>query len=144
MPRSWLLLATLALPLPGGPPAQATRAGDARAVLVTWFRHIERDQFDALRALLTPDFVFVSDGARMGPDTFIAMIKGLGITHPRVRLSNVDAHQTDRLAYLVYDRTESFSARGVTKTVPETGTMVLVRRGSRWLIAQWTTTSPPR
>lgn len=72
------------------------------------------------------------------------MIESLGIRHPRVQLSNVVTHRADRVAYLVYDRTESFEARGVAKTVPETGTMVLVRRGSRWLIAQWAATSPPR
>lgn len=122
--------------------AQAAPVGSPQAVLSTWFRHVERDELDSLRALLTDDFVFVSDGARMGPDAFVAMIKSLGITHPRVRLSNVQSHESGGVAYLVYDRTESFASHGVTRSVPETGTLVLVRAGSRWRIAQWAATSP--
>ncbi len=113
------------------------------AVLTTWFDHIRRDELDSLRPLLTPDFLFVSDGSRMGPDAFVAMIKGLGISHPHVRLSNIVTHRAGNFAYLVYDRTESFEWHGRTRTVPETGALVVVRRGSRWLIVQWAATSPP-
>lgn len=123
--------------------SETTRSRDPSAALTTWFAHIQRDELDSLRPPLAPDFLFVSDGARMGPDAFVAMIKRLGISHPRVVISNVVAHRADSVAYLVYDRTESFESHGVTKTVPETGAMVLVRRRSWWVIAQRAATSPP-
>lgn len=41
---------------------------DPAAVLGAWFAHIQREELDSLRPLLTPDFLFVTDGTRMGPD----------------------------------------------------------------------------
>ena len=123
-------------------PADA-RVSEPAAVLSVWFDHIQRDQLDSLRPLLAPEFLFVSDGARLDADAFVGMIKGLGISHPRVRLSNIVSHQSGSTAYLVYDRLESFESHGASKSVPETGTMVLRRIDGRWLIALWTTTSPP-
>jgi hypothetical protein len=111
-------------------------------VLSRWFNYVQRDQLDSLRPLLAPDFLFVSDGERVEADPFVTMIKSLGISHPRVQLSNVVSHESGPTAYLVYDRVESFESRGTTKTLPETGTIVLTRREGAWLIALWTTTSP--
>ncbi len=125
------------------PMAQASREfPEGAAALTTWFTHVQRDELDSLPALLAPDFVFVTDGTRFDRKTFVDMIKGLGISHPRVQLSNIVAHHAGDVGYLVYDRVESFESRGTTKVVPETGTMVLTRRDGRWLIALWTTTSP--
>jgi ketosteroid isomerase-like protein len=125
--------------------AQSTRAfPQGAALLTTWFNHVQRDELDSLPALLAPDFVFVTDGARFDRNAFVAMIKGLGISHPRVQLSNITAHRAGDVGYLVYDRVESFKSRGTMKVVPETGTMVLTRSNGRWVIASWTTTSPPR
>ena len=125
------------------PLAQASREfPEGAAALTTWFAHVQRDELDSLPALLAPDFVFVTDGARFDRTAFVAMIKRLGISHPRVQLSNIVAHHAGDVGYLVYDRVESFESRGTTKVVPETGTMVLTRRDGRWLIALWTTTSP--
>jgi len=127
------------------PMAQASREfPEGPAALTTWFAHVQRDELDSLPALLTPDFVFVSDGTRFDRKAFVAMIKALGISHPRVQLSNIVAHRSGDVGYLVYDRVESFESRGTTKVVPETGTMVLTRRDGRWLITLWTTTSPAR
>jgi ketosteroid isomerase-like protein len=131
-----------------GPRATATAQARSEfsegvATLTRWFDHIQRDELDSLADLLATDFVFVSDGARFDKKAFVTMIKGLRISHPRVQLSNVVAHRSGDIGYLVYDRLESFESRGVTKRVPEAGTMVLTRRGARWLIALWTTTSPP-
>jgi ketosteroid isomerase-like protein len=117
---------------------------EGSAVLTTWFDHVQRDELDSLTALLAPDFVFVSDGQRLGRTAFVGMIKRLGISHPRVQLSNIVGHRSRDIGYLVYDRVESFESRGTTKVVPETGTLVLTRRGEQWLIVLWTTTSPPR
>jgi len=74
----------------------------------------------------------------------LAMIKGLGITHPHVQLSNITGRGSGDVGYLVYDRVESFESRGVRKVVSETGTMVLTRTEAGWRIVLWTTTSPPR
>ena len=112
-------------------------------MLDTWFRHIERNELDSLRPLLTPDFVFVSDGRTWDPDAFVAMIRGLGIRNPRVKLTNVVSHEHGEVAYLLYQRDETFEIGGNVRTVPETGTLVLVQQGGRWQIAQWTATSPP-
>jgi len=120
----------------------SNRATDAAAVLPRWFDYVQRDQLDSLRPLLAPDFLFISDGTRLEADSFVAMIKSLGITDPRVQLSNVVNHESGNTAYVVYDRVESFESRGTTRTVPETGTIVLTRRDRAWLIALWTTTSP--
>jgi ketosteroid isomerase-like protein len=117
---------------------------DGVAIVTTWFSHVQRDELDSLSALLAPDFVFVSDGARFGGKAFVTMIKGLGITHPHVQLSNITARRSGDVGYLVYDRVESFESRGVRKVVPETGTMVLARTEVGWRIVLWTTTSPPR
>jgi hypothetical protein len=119
------------------------QSSKAPAVLETWFRHIERNEIDSLRPLLTSDFVFVSDGRTWGADAFVAMIAGLGIRNPRVRLTDVVAHERDGIAYLVYRRDETFQMGGATETVPEVGSMVLVRQRGTWQIAQWTATSPP-
>lgn len=127
------------------PSAQATRDfPEGVAILRTWFTHVQRDELDSLPALLAPEFLFISDGARFDRTRFVAMIKGLGISHPSVRLSNIASHAVGDIGYLVYDRVESFDAHGATKVVPETGTMVLARTGTRWHIVLWTTTSPPR
>ena len=112
-------------------------------VLDAWFRHVERNEIDSLRPFLTPDFVFVSDGRTWSADAFVAMIRGLGIRNPRVKLTNVVSHEIGDVAYLLYQRDETFEMGGAVRTVPEMGTMVLVRQGSRWQIAQWTATSPP-
>jgi len=125
------------------PMAQASRDfPEGAAALTTWFSHVQRDELDSLPALLAPDFIFVTDGTRFDRTAFVAMIKGLGISHPRVQLANIVAHRSGDVGYLVYDRVESFESRGATKVVPETGTMVLTRRNGRWLITLWTTTSP--
>lgn len=116
---------------------------DGVAIVTTWFNHVQRDELDSLSTLLAPDFVFVSDGARFGRKAFLAMIRGLGITHPHVQLSNITGRGSGDLGYLVYDRVESFESRGVRKVVPETGTMVLTRTEAGWRIVLWTTTSPP-
>jgi ketosteroid isomerase-like protein len=116
---------------------------DGAAVLTTWFDHVQRDELDSLTPLLAPEFVFVSDGARLDRKAFVAMIKGLGISHPRVQLSNVSGHRSGDVGYLVYDRVERIESHGTTKLVPETGTIVLSRKGARWVIVLWTTTSPP-
>jgi ketosteroid isomerase-like protein len=116
---------------------------EGAAILRTWFDHVQRDELDSLAALLAPDFVFVSDGARMDRQAFVAMIKGLGIRHPRVQLSNITAHRSGSVGYLVYDRVESFESHGAKRVVPETGTIVFARRDGAWLIVLWTTTSPP-
>ena len=113
------------------------------AVLDAWFRHVERNEIDSLRPFLTADFVFVSDGRTWNADAFVAMIQGLGIRNPRVKLTNVVSHEIGDVAYLLYQRDETFEMGGAVRTVPETGTMVLVRQGPRWQIAQWTATSPP-
>ena len=126
------------------PMAQPSRREfpEGAAALTTWFAHVQRDELDSLPALLAPDFFFVTDGTRFDRKTFVDMIKGLGISHPRVQLSNIVAHRSGDVGYLVYDRVESFESRGATKVVPETGTMVLTRRDGRWLITLWTATSP--
>jgi hypothetical protein len=125
--------------------AQASRNfPEGAAVLTTWFNHVQRDELDSLPALLAPDFVFVTDGVRFDRNAFVSMIKSLGISHPHVQLSNIAAHRSGDVGYLVYDRTESFTSRGVKKTMPETGTMVLTRRNGRWVITIWMTTSPAR
>jgi ketosteroid isomerase-like protein len=127
-------------------PAQTTDRPNAtapEAVLTDWFHHVERNELDSLRALLTADFQFVSDGKRMGPDAFVSMIKSLGLHSPRVRLRNVVSHHRGDMAYLVYDRDETIETSDGSRTFPETGSLVLVRGGRGWLIAQWTATSPP-
>jgi ketosteroid isomerase-like protein len=96
----------------------------------------------ARAGFLAPGFAFVSDGTRLDGTSFVTMIKGLGIHHPRVRLSNIVGHRAGDVGYLVYDRVESFESHGRTKVAPETGTMVLARTGTRWRIALWTATSP--
>jgi hypothetical protein len=135
-----VLIATLRLI---GPAIPAQDAAAPEAVLSTWFRHVERNELDSLRALLTSDFRFVSDGKRMGPDALVTMIKSLGIRSPRVQLRNIETHRRGEVAYLVYDRDETIDVSGTRHTIPETGSLVLVRAGARWLIAQWTATSPP-
>jgi len=141
--RAVLLVMLVAVPR-AATIAQASRDfPEGAAVLRTWFHHIQRDELDSLPALLAPDFVFVTDGARFDRKMFVAMIKGLGISHPRVHLSNLATHRSGDVGYLVYDRVESFESHGTTKVVPETGTIVLARTGARWLIELWTTTSPP-
>lgn len=112
------------------------------AVLTRWFDHVQRDELDSLPPLLAPEFLFVSEGERFDQTKFVSMIKGLGITHPRVQLSNIVGGRSGDMGYLVYDRVESFESRGTEKVVPETGTIVLVRRRSRWRIVLWTTTAP--
>jgi ketosteroid isomerase-like protein len=145
-----LLARALMVAALGAVPRTAARAQashnfpDGVAIVTTWFSHVQRDELDSLPALLAPDFVFVSDGARFGRNAFVTMIKGLGITHPHVRLSNITARRSGDIGYLVYDRIESFESRGVRKVVPETGTMVLTRTEAGWRIVLWTTTSPPR
>ena len=124
--------------------AQAPKGTPASEVLTTWFRHIERNEVDSLRALLTDDFVFVADGKRLGANDFVAMIKGLGIKDPRVRLSNIDARERSDVAYLIYDRDETIQSGTKTVTYPETGAILVVRERSRWKIAQWTATAPSR
>jgi len=116
---------------------------DGAAALARWFEHVQRDELDSLPGLLAPDFVFVADGARLNQHAFVAMIKGLGISHPRVQLSNIIAHRSGDVGYLVYDRVESFESHGTAKVVPETGTLVLKRKDARWLIVLWAATSPP-
>ena len=117
---------------------------DPSAVIAAWFRHIERNETDSLRSMLTNGFRFVADGERMSPDAFVAMIKGLGIRSPTVRLRNVETHQHGDVAYLVYDRDETVRSGESTRTIPETGSVVLVRLRGRWKIAQWSATSRPR
>jgi hypothetical protein len=125
--------------------AQAPRNfPEGAAVLTTWFNHVQRDELDSLPSLLAPDFVFVTDGVRFDRNAFAAMIKSLGISHPHVRLSNIAARRSGDVGYVVYDRIESFTSRGVKKMMPETGMMVLTRRYGRWVIAIWMTTSPAR
>ena len=95
------------------PMAQASREfPEGAAALTTWFTHVQRDELDSLPALLAPDFVFVTDGARFDRTAFVAMIKRLGISHPRVQLSNIVAHHAGDVGYLVYDRVESFESAG--------------------------------
>lgn len=143
--RCSIVAVLLSVPVATTPAQRPATAG----VLSAWFHHIERDELDSLRPLLTDDFRFVSDGARMGPDAFVAMIKSLGIRSPRVTLKNIETHERGDVAYLVYDRDETIRVRGtagdtsVTRVVPETGTLVLVRRRGEWRIAQWAATSPP-
>jgi ketosteroid isomerase-like protein len=117
---------------------------ESAAVLRTWFRHVERNELDALRALVTNDFQFVSDGKRMGPNAFVAMIKGLGIRSPRVTLKNLEIEEHGDVAYLVYDRDEAVHTGGSTHVFPETGLVVLVRRHGVWRIARWAATSPAK
>jgi ketosteroid isomerase-like protein len=131
MPRARILAQT-SQPFPEG-----------AAALAAWFDHVQRDELDSLPALLAPDFIFVTDGTRFDRMAFVAMIKGLRINHPRIQLSNIVGHRSGDIGYLIYDRIESFQSHGETKVVPETGTIVLERVGTRWLIALWTTTSPP-
>ena len=139
-----VMLATLVVAPRAAATAQASRGfPDGAAVLTKWFKHVQLDELDSLPALLAPDFVFVTDGARFDRKAFVAMIKGLGISHPRVQLSNVVGHRSGDVGYLVYDRVESFESHRATKVVPETGTMVLTRKGARWRVVLWTTTSPP-
>ena len=123
----------------GGP-----SGGHAVAVLYTWFRHVERNELDSLRPLLSKDFQFVSSGTRLGSDAFVSMIRDLGIKDPRVTLSNVDGHEFGDFAYIVYDRDEAIRRNDRTTVVPETGTLVLIRRLNRWTIVAWTVTSPSR
>ena len=126
------------------PMAQASREfPEGAAALTTWFTHVQRDELDSLPALLAPDFVFVTDGTRFDRTAFVAMIKRLGISHPRVQLSNVTAHRSGSVGYLIYDRVESFESHGAKRVVPETGAIVFARRDGAWLIVLWTTTSPP-
>lgn len=138
-----LLLATIMIgPTVAARAQTGSEFPEGVAALTTWFKYVQRDELDSLPALLAPDFVFVSDGARFDPHAFVAMIKGLGISHPRVRLTNIVARRTGDVGYLVYDRTEAFQVHGKTKVVPETGTMVLTRTTGRWTIVVWTATSP--
>src|SRR5579872_7534949 len=98
------------------PMAQASREfPEGAAALTTWFTHVQRDELDSLPALLAPDFVFVTDGARFDRKAFVAMIKGLEISHPHVKLSHIAARRAGDVGYLVYDRVESFESRGATK-----------------------------
>jgi ketosteroid isomerase-like protein len=140
------LLTIAPLAVVSGAPAALAISGqqksDAASVLSVWFRHVERNELDSLRSLLTDDFRFVSGGTRQGPDAFIAMIKGLGIRSPRVQLKNVDTHRRGDIAYLVYDRNETVRVGRSSKTFPETGSVVLVRTNGVWRIAQWAATSP--
>jgi len=117
---------------------------EPESVLSTWFRHIERSELDSLRPLLTSDFVFVSDGETMTADTFVTMIKGLGIQRPRVKLFDVTAHRSGDVAYLVYHRDETIETNGQTRTFPEVGTLVVRRHADGWRIALWTATSARR
>jgi ketosteroid isomerase-like protein len=140
-----LLMATPLTVVPGPPSffaVSAQQKNGAASVLSSWFRHVERNELDSLRSLLTDDFRFVSDGTRRGPDAFIAMIKGLGIRSPRVQLRNIEPHQRGDIAYIVYDRDETLRTGSSMKTVPETGSVVLVRSNGVWRIAQWAATSP--
>jgi ketosteroid isomerase-like protein len=141
--RAVLLAMLVAVPHTAARAQAGREFPEGAAVLATWFNHVQRDELDSLPALLAPDFVFVSDGARFDRQAFVGMIKGLGISHPRVQLSNIVAHRIGDVGYLAYDRTESFQSHGATKVVPETGTIVLTRQAARWLIVLWTTTSPP-
>jgi hypothetical protein len=118
-------------------------AADPAGVLAAGFGYVERNELDSLSALLTDDFLFVSDGARLGSDAFVRMIQSLGITNPHIVLSNIQTRVVGSAAYLVYDRTETFAIGGRIITAPETGSVVLVRTGGRWRIAQWAATSPP-
>jgi ketosteroid isomerase-like protein len=79
----------------------------------------------------------------MDRQAFVAMIKSLGIRHPHVQLSNITAHRSGSVGYIVYDRVESFESHGAKRVVPETGTIVFARQDGAWLIVLWTTTSPP-
>ncbi len=126
------------------PPLSSTAPdSDPARVLAAWFGHVERNELDSLTALLTDDFLFVSDGGRLGSDAFVRMIQSLGITNPRIVLSNIQTRIVGSAAYLVYDRTERFAVGGRTITAPETGLVVLVRTGEGWRIARWAATSPP-
>jgi hypothetical protein len=62
---------------------------DRARVLNAWFRHVERNELDSLRSLLTDDFLFVSEGERLSPDAFVRTIQSLGIRNPKVKLSNI-------------------------------------------------------
>jgi ketosteroid isomerase-like protein len=141
--RVFALALLVAVPRTAATAQARTDFPEGVGTLTRWFDHIQRNELDSLAGLLAPDFIFVSDGARLDAKAFVTMIKGLGISHPRVQLSNVVAHQSGDIGYLVYDRLESFESHGVTKAVPEAGSMVLKRHGAGWLIALWTATSPP-
>jgi hypothetical protein len=111
----------------------------AAAVLVKWFDHIQRNEYDSLPQLLARGFEFRGTTETFDATSFVSMIAGLGIDHPRVTLSEVQTAPKGGGATVTYRRSESFEVRGTTRTVVERGTCEMVREGGRWRILRWET-----
>jgi hypothetical protein len=111
----------------------------AAAPLRRWFRFVERDQFDSLPPLLAPDFIFESDGRTWDSPSFVAMIRGLGISHPVIELTDVETSPAERAAIVTYRRRETFQSKGNTRSVAEVGLVEMVRIKGQWTIRRWKT-----
>jgi hypothetical protein len=123
----------------GASRAQTTgRDTTPAGVLTRWFSHIERNQFDSLPALLSPQFLF-DDEPRLDRDAFVRMIAGLGIDRPHVVLSEVRATRQGSGATVTYRRIETFTKAGTAQTGDERGTVVLDHDATGWRIRYWRT-----
>jgi hypothetical protein len=121
-----------------GPSAGADTT--AAGVIVQWFYFIERDQFDSLPPLLARDFRFNADGNSWEGPAFVRMIRGLGIHHPRIVLSNVMTHTITAAGTTVtYQRRETFTLKAKTHVANEQGTVAMVCENGRWRIRRWET-----
>lgn len=115
--------------------ADSTAAGTLNA----WFHFIEQDQFDSLPQLLARDFRFESDGKSWNGPAFVAMIRGLGIVHPRIELSDVTSRPVPQGMLVRYRRRETSVSKGVSRTVDEAGQLMMVREHGHWRIRRWIT-----
>src|SRR5205823_3934810 len=122
------------------PPADASRSKldtSAAQPISRWFRFVEHDQFDSLPQLLTTDFRFESDGRTWDRLAFVAMIRGLGIHHPVIELTDVRTERLGGAAVVSYKRRETFELNGIRRSVDELGTLQMVQLKGRWLIKRW-------